>query len=379
MTKEKQLELFNRQPIRLEELVYLLGRDELRAYCKKYLLDYRGRARSEFAQRILFSAKSKIRVVPTKGNASHKEQDFYRLPKVGDIVLARNRQYLVENVISHSPDASNFNGSNDEMSRVRLVCLDDDAQGKEVELLWELELGAQVINPAQCLGNFNRLDNPRQFAAYLHALKWSCVSATDAKLFQSPFRAGIKLNPQLVPFTRGVSETLDSLRPLRESEESDWHQYPLLPVVFEPPNGLSSPLVHLHLQHPFVQRILCRFLAQGFWAHDLSRVTVVKSRRDSMARVIVFGRLTLFGAGAVRLQASGHLTFYVDDLARSDGRTLLDAWVMLLSARRFASIIATRSGKSYLAWCGKFTTRLHKRLINDNSWLITNRPSRRRC
>ncbi len=41
ITKEKQLELFNQQPTRLEELVYLLGRDELRAYCKKYGLDYR--------------------------------------------------------------------------------------------------------------------------------------------------------------------------------------------------------------------------------------------------------------------------------------------------------------------------------------------------
>ncbi len=47
--------------------------------------------------------------------------------------------------------------------------------------------------------------------------------------------------------------------------------------------------------------MLQRFLAQGFSANDLSRVTVVKSKRDAVARVIVFGRLSLFGAGAARL------------------------------------------------------------------------------
>ena len=44
-----------------------------------------------------------------------------------------------------------------------------------------------------------------------------------------------------------------------------------------------------------------RYLAQGFSANDLSRVTVVRSKRDAVARVIVFGRLSLFGVGAARL------------------------------------------------------------------------------
>jgi superfamily II DNA/RNA helicase len=145
---------------------------------------------------------------------------------------------------------------------------------------------------------------------------------------------------QIPPLPRSWEKTLDSLRPLREKEETfwDWRQRPLMPVVFEPPSGLSSPLVHLHLQHPFVQRILSRFLAQGFSAHDLSRVTVVKSRRDSMARVIVFGRLTLFGAGAVRLHdelvsvgalwlesgGSGHLRPFGDKADRKSIEQLED-------------------------------------------------------
>jgi hypothetical protein len=99
------------------------------------------------------------------------------------------------------------------------------------------------------------------------------------------------------------SRTLDSIRPRREKDEApwEWRKRPLSPVVFEAPPGVSSKLAHLHLSHPVVQRVLQRYLAQGFSANDLSRVTVVKSRRDAVARVIVFGRLSLFGAGAARL------------------------------------------------------------------------------
>lgn len=35
-------------------------------------------------------------------------------------------------------------------------------------------------------------DDSRLFAAYLNTLKWNCVTSTDPKLFQSPFRAGIR-------------------------------------------------------------------------------------------------------------------------------------------------------------------------------------------
>ncbi|MBW8879425.1 MAG: hypothetical protein JF614_31205 [Acidobacteria bacterium] len=65
--------------------------------------------------------------------------------------------------------------------------------------------------------------------------------------------------------------TLDTLRPPRGKEEPfwDWRKRPLLPVVFEAMDRLDGSRVHLHLQHPFVQRLLSRFLAQGYGAHDL--------------------------------------------------------------------------------------------------------------
>lgn len=106
-----------------------------------------------------------------------------RLPARGDIVQVRHRSYLVEEVVP--PPARG------DATLARLRCLDDDAQGRPLEVLWELELGARIHEPGQHgLGEVARLDEPRTFAAYLHALKWNCVSATDARLFQAPFRAG---------------------------------------------------------------------------------------------------------------------------------------------------------------------------------------------
>jgi hypothetical protein len=35
----------------------------------------------------------------------------------------------------------------DQATRVRLVCLDDDNQGRPLEVLWELELDARILAP----------------------------------------------------------------------------------------------------------------------------------------------------------------------------------------------------------------------------------------
>jgi hypothetical protein len=67
---------------------------------------------------------------------------------------------------------------------VKLVCLDDDNQGSALEVLRELELGAKVQPEAHGLGDLRQVNPPRHFAGYLHALKWNCVTATDAKSFR---------------------------------------------------------------------------------------------------------------------------------------------------------------------------------------------------
>ena len=63
---------------------------------------------------------------------------------------------------------------------------------------------------------------------------------------------------------------------------------------------LGDDIVHLHLEQRVAQRLLARFRAQGFVHHDLSRACLAQAR-DSTPRVVLLGRLCLYGRRAERL------------------------------------------------------------------------------
>ena len=71
-------------------------------------------------------------------------------------------------------------------------------------------------------------------------------------------------------------------------------------MVFEDAGVLTDDTVHLHLEQRMAQRLLARFRAQGFVHHDLSRACLVQAA-DSIPRVVLLGRLCLFGRRAERL------------------------------------------------------------------------------
>ena len=97
--------------------------------------------------------------------------------------------------------------------------------------------------------------------------------------------------------------TLDTLRPPRKAADklADWRRdAPIRPVVFEAGSTLSDDTVHLHLEQRVAQRLLARFRAQGFVHHDLSRACLAQTK-DAIPRVVLLGRLSLFGQRAERL------------------------------------------------------------------------------
>lgn len=97
--------------------------------------------------------------------------------------------------------------------------------------------------------------------------------------------------------------TLDTLRAPRRRDQkvADWRrEAPIRPVVFEDAGVMTTDTVHLHLEQRVVQRLLARFRAQGFVYHDLSRACLAHTA-DPIPRVILLGRLTLYGHGAERL------------------------------------------------------------------------------
>ena len=89
-------------------------------------------------------------------------------PEPGRIALVRQRRYLVENVTP--PPAPGY------ATLIDLSCLDDDAQGEPLSVLWEHELDALVLeDDGWSVVAEKGFDDPALFAAYLRTLSWNCA------------------------------------------------------------------------------------------------------------------------------------------------------------------------------------------------------------
>jgi len=120
------------------------------------------------------------------------------IPEPAAVVYVRQRRYLVDDVVPPPTPG--------EHHVVRLSCIDDDAQGQPLEVFWERETDGRILPPESWENLAARaFDPPDRFAAYFNTLQWNCVTSTDAKLLQSPFRAGIQIEPyQLEPLRKAL-------------------------------------------------------------------------------------------------------------------------------------------------------------------------------
>lgn len=121
-----------------------------------------------------------------------------RLPEIGELVHVRSRRWLVEEVVPPAKPG--------ESARLRLACADDDNQGQLLEVYWDYELDRRILEEEGWADLAKKgFDPPREFGAYLHALRWNCITATDPNLFQAPFRAGIKIEAyQMEPLRKAL-------------------------------------------------------------------------------------------------------------------------------------------------------------------------------
>jgi hypothetical protein len=118
----------------------------------------------------------------------------------------------------------------------------------------------------------------------------------DHKTFAIPDSTRFESDPAWVA-------TLDTLRAPRKNGQPEWQwrrENPIRSVVFQDQGTLDSPSVHLHLEHRFVQRLLGRFRSQGFVHNELARACIGVTD-DPIARVVLLGRLSLYGDKAARL------------------------------------------------------------------------------
>lgn len=92
------------------------------------------------------------------------------------------------------------------LTTARLSCIADDAQGEQIEILWDAEIGASVLaEDAWSRVGRGAPDSPEVLAAHLRAIRWRSATATDRDLLQAPFRAGIRLDAyQLLPLRKAL-------------------------------------------------------------------------------------------------------------------------------------------------------------------------------
>src|SRR5271169_1117970 len=114
----------------------------------------------------------------------------------GSFVELRGRPWLVEAL----------QGDGTDLQTLSLSCISDDAQGERLEILWDAEIGAVVLDEDGWRNVGAGLpDRAEVLAAHLRTIRWRSATAADRDLLQAPFRAGIRLDAyQLLPLRKAL-------------------------------------------------------------------------------------------------------------------------------------------------------------------------------
>lgn len=128
-------------------------------------------------------------------------------PEPGQLVEVRRRQWLVNEVAGSALGNIEGNGQ----AIVSLSSLDEDALGEELQVVWQIEPGARVLEQAG-LPKATGWDSPSRLEAFLDAVRWGAVTNADKSFLQAPFRSGITIEDyQLDPLVRALEMARVSL------------------------------------------------------------------------------------------------------------------------------------------------------------------------
>ncbi len=121
-------------------------------------------------------------------------------PEPGQLVEVRRRQWIVAEV-----DASNGGAElAAPQHRLILTSIDEDSLGEQLEVIWEIEPGAHIIERAG-LPTITGRDETERLEAFLDAVRWGAATNADRSFLQAPFRSGVSIEDfQLDPLVRAI-------------------------------------------------------------------------------------------------------------------------------------------------------------------------------
>lgn len=125
---------------------------------------------------------------------------IFSAPEPGQLVEVRRRQWVVADVHASSPAG--------ELSRPQhclvLSSIDEDSLGEQIEVIWEIEPGAHIIERAG-LPTITGRDDSETLEAFLDAVRWGAATNADRGFLQAPFRSGVSIEDfQLDPLVRAI-------------------------------------------------------------------------------------------------------------------------------------------------------------------------------
>ncbi|MCB0112083.1 MAG: hypothetical protein KDE53_39445, partial [Caldilineaceae bacterium] len=93
-------------------------------------------------------------------------------PEQGQLVEVRQQRYVINSILPGTiPNSVYPNGIERAQHLLSLTSIEDDALGEELEIIWELEVGARVIDNAN-LPTITGFDPPQRLDAFLDAVRW---------------------------------------------------------------------------------------------------------------------------------------------------------------------------------------------------------------
>jgi hypothetical protein len=121
-------------------------------------------------------------------------------PEPGQLVEVRRRQW----VVADAQSSANGNGYSSPQHLLTLSSIDEDSLGEQIEVVWEIEPGAHVIERAG-LPTISGRDETQTLEAFLDAVRWGAATNADRGFLQAPFRSGVSIEDfQLDPLVRAI-------------------------------------------------------------------------------------------------------------------------------------------------------------------------------
>jgi superfamily II DNA or RNA helicase len=121
-------------------------------------------------------------------------------PEAGQLVEVRRRQWVVADMQRSSLE----HGHSPPQNFVTLSSIDEESLGEQIEVIWEIEPGAHIIERAG-LPSITGRDDTQTLEAFLDAVRWGAATNADRGFLQAPFRSGVSIEDfQLDPLVRAI-------------------------------------------------------------------------------------------------------------------------------------------------------------------------------